>query len=461
MTRRKLNPARQAGYTLIELMIVIAILGFASIYLAQRAKEAAEIQLANSAADNLTILGTAVTNYISDNTATLSGTAANQPLTIATLQTLGTCGTPACLNSTFGTPAWTGGYTINVRRLGGAAPYQFEALACTANAWIIATKLRGDLVGAAVKRIGGNGGMTWDTTSGALGSGGGWTATVASYPYANVAGELCYFVSQSVVGLDNLYLRTDGTNKMNAALQMNTNAIAGATTINANGLATLGSVSTGAVTAGAVNATGVTSSGNVTGVNVTGTTLVTGGTVTSNGNINMGSGSTLQSTGRINIQAGENLVLQPNTNAFGSPTIVGGGTGSGNLTVSNNATVGNTVAVTNDVTISTLTSRASPTSVTSLKALAPKLVEVDSVPLWSHGQGITVPPCASGGAPRIFSIPSLVRGQVQAGNWGADIHIAGPLGGPWTFYAADSAGTPLPATSAANPIAIARIFCTY
>lgn len=465
MKKHRIGRTRVGGFTLLELVIVLAITAIGIVWAAQRKKEELENNLAVASGDNIEVLGQSLANYISNNTAVLAG-AASTAVTVANLQGATACGTTYCLSPTFGPMPWMGGYTTLVRRIGGAAPYQFEALACTNNAWTISGTTRGDLVGTAVKRVGGPAGMTYDAVSGAVGSSGAWAVTVANYPATNAAGRLCYYVSQSVNTLDQLYLRTDGTNKMNAALQMNGNAIAGATTINATGTATVGAVTTGgAVTAGsvstsgAVSATGnVTSGGTVQGTNVTATSTVTGAQLTSTGNINIGSGGILQSTGRMHIQAGENLYLQPWSNASGSPTIVGGGGGSGNLTVINDLNVSHNANVTNDVTISSLTSRANAPATTSVSALLPTLVEVNSVAITADGQAIAVPSCPSGGAPRIFAFPQTVRGPVNAGNWGADIHIAGPLGGPWTSYARDSAGAPL---TAGPTLALARIFCAY
>jgi prepilin-type N-terminal cleavage/methylation domain-containing protein len=474
---------RTRGFTLIELMVVLAIASLVAIYTARRTTETAENQVAEATADNVKMLGDALASYMANNTTTLAGVP-NTTLTIAALQAAGTCGAGRpCLGS-FGSVGWTGGYDIRVVRIGSSAPYAFEGLACTINAYTVMGQLRGDLAGKAVAAGGGRLGMTYDTTGGAVGFGAGWTAAVASYPFTNVAGKVCYFVPQPSAG--DIYLRRDGGNTMLGTLNMNANAIAGATNVTATGAltaatgafsgavnaSTLGAA--GAVTGGSMAATGaitagtnITASGIVQGTNVTATGTVTGGTVTSTGNINIAGGGALQSTGRIHIQAGENLYLQPFANGFGSPTIVGGGGGSGNfnvgtdLTVGGNAQVNNTLTATNDINISTLTSRANAPSTTSLKALAATLIEINSIPLNTDGQSIAVPTCPNGGSARIFAIPQTVRGAVNSGNWGADIHIAGAAGGPWNFYAKDANGASLPSVPAPNFIALARIFCAY
>lgn len=471
------------GFTLIELMVVLAIASLIAIALARKARINAEEAVAVATADNVKMLGEAFASYMANNTTSLSG-AASTTVTIATLQTAGTCGTARpCLGS-FGPVAWTGGYDLRVVRVGSSAPYAFEGLACSVNGYTIQGQLRNDLAGKVVVAGGGRLGMTYDTTGGAVGFSGGWTAAVASYPFTNVAGKVCYFVPQPSAG--DIYLRRDGGNTMLGTLNMNSNAISGATNIGATGTITGGAGSftgavsggsgsfTGAVSAGSMSATGaiaagtnvtaggnMTATGNMQGANVTATNTVTGGTVTSNGDINMGSSGTLRSPGRMHIQSGEILYIQPFNNATGALTVVGGGGAAGNLQVNNNLTVGNNANVVNDVLISTLTSRPNAPATTSVKSLLPSLVEVDSIPLNTDGQSIAVPACPNGGQPRIFAIPQTVRGAVNSGNWGADIHIAGAAGGPWNFYARDANGASLPPVAAPNFIALARIFCAY
>lgn len=413
---------RVRGFTLIELMIVLAIAAVTIVYAAQKARAEFEEKLAAAAADNIFKVGEALNAYMANNVTALSASGTPTTITVANLQAATSCGTRSCLStSTVATTPWNSSYTMAVRRVGSGAPYQLEGLACSTTAWTINGATRYDLLGASVLNVGGSGGMTYDATSGAVGNKATWTATNANFPaIANVAGKLCYFVSSA---LDNVYLRTDGTNQMNATLQMGGNAIAGATNVTASGtvagatmtasgaITAAGTVTGGNLsTAGAVTATGnITSSALVQGANVTATSTVTAATVNSSGNI----------------------------------------------------TAANNVIASNDVQITTLTSRASPPNTTSVKSLLPSLVEVDSIELYQDGQAIPVHTCPPGGSPRIFAIPQLARGPVSSGNWGSDIHVTGAAGGPWTFYARNSAGTSLATTTAANPIALGRLFCAF
>ena len=417
----------QCGFTLIELMVVLAIVAIVAVYTAQRAREAAEDKVATASADNLSTLGKALATYMANNTPALSVNATTG-ITVAELQALGACGPgAACLAATFSPISWMGGYTTLVRRIGVSAPYQFDALTCTDNAWVINGTTRGDLIGNAVLKAGGAAGMTYDTATGATGNGGGWGPLApALYPATNVAGKLCYYVSQSLSGLDQLYLRTDGTNQMLAPLRMNTNPIQGATTINATGLATVGSVSSAGNIASATN---ITATGNLQGANVNATTNITAGAnITATGNV-----AAANVAATTNITAGNNIIATGNVQ-------------------------GNNVVAANDVTITSLPTRNNPPATTSVKALLPTLVEINSVDLTTHGQAIAQPTCPNGGTAKIFSVPTVSMGLVNAGRWGADIHITAT--NPWTFYARDAAGTALTA-SVNPPIAIGRIFCSY
>ena len=415
------------GFTLIELIVVLAIMALISIYMVNRAKVEAEDRLTTAAADNIKQLGQSLASYISNNIPLLSGPAFTD-VTQAQLKAASACGTASCLSSTFQAPAWTGGYAMRVRKLGSSAPFQFEALVCSLNGWVVNTTTRGDLVGAAVHKVGGAGAMTYDTANGAYPSGTGTPLGIANYPASNRTAQLCYFVSQSTTALDLLYLRTDGTNMMNAALNMNGNNIAAANNITASGLANVGSVQA----AGAVNAGGNIYS--ATGLGSGGFASVVGHTTT----------GSLSSVGDVS---------------------VGGNAGvSGSVWTSNVYASQNLVA-TEDVWISSLTSRNSAPNSTSVKSLLPKLVELYNYIVTYDGQPVPVPACPAGGTPQVFILPHVATGVAGGGMWGSEIRMAGPAGGVWTVVARDSHGLRIGINSsdipAANFTAIVRTFCTF
>lgn len=450
---------RARGFTIIELLIVVAISAVVAVVAAARLLDKFKESQADLAADDIAVVGKAVTAYIPGNTATLAA-APTTTLTIAQLQAAGLL--PASYTS--GNP-WGANYTILVRRT-GAGPYQYEALVITSTAWVITGTSQISFLGRAVKRIGGAGGLTYDAT-GAVGNGGAWTAPVANYAGANQAGKLAYFVSQATTPFDSIYLRVDGTNAMNAALNMNNNGIVAATGVNATGAAmpwqvttTGGFSGTTATTTGAMNAATMTTTGAVTaGTTVSSTGNITssagqvsGATLASNAGISMGAGGVLSSAGAISIQPTGTLTL----NASGGTTVAGSGA----------LTVNDTITATNDVSISTMTSRAagnSPTT-TSLKTLAPKLVESANYIITMDGETIPAPTCINGGTPSAFVLPHTSMGQVDSARWGLNVRLNGL--GPWTVVALDGRNVPINASNTVVPpvngfAAIVRTFCNY
>lgn len=485
-------------------MIVLAIMALGAVYAADRTRNSVEDTLAQTAADNITTVGKAVAAYIGANSGSL---AAVQDITIATLQTAGSL--PTTFN---GTTPWQSGYSIRIRRSNATAPFLYEGLVLTTNPWLNGTAVRTDLVGSAVRKIGGAGGMTYDTTSGVAGQRGAWTVPLANYPAANRAGQLAYFVAGSTNPNDLIYLRRDGAYAMTGALNMGSNDIGSAGNVTSTGTvtgnsltATSGTITlpsggtisaggrlhvqsaetlylqpwanaygsrtyfgggggSGAITATAgtittvgattVNATTVNATTvNSTDVSATGNVAaatVTGNTVNSNGDFNMTSSGTLRSGGRMHIQANENLYLQPWSNASGSPTIVGGGGGSGNLTVYN------------DITLHGLSSRANAPNTTSVVSLLPKLVEVGNQVVNAHGTFVAAPSCPSPGVASGFILPHVGSGYVSNGLFGTSVRLNAASGG-WTVDARDANGATIPSAAipAGNFAAIVRTFCTY
>jgi hypothetical protein len=422
-------------------------------------------------------------------------------ITVADLQSAGTL--PVTVS---GTTPWGSDYSIRIRRASATPPYLYEGLVISTSPWLTGTSVRNDLVGAAVEKLGGAGGMTYDTTSGVSGRQGAWTASVADYPTADKGGQLGYYVSSATNPNDLIYLRRDGAYPMTGSLNMGTNAIAAAGDISSTGVVTANSLSVtsgsitlpgggtinaggrlhiqsaetlylqpwsnasgsttylgggggsgnliaaGTVNAGAANITTVNAT-NVNSTNVAATGAVTGNTVTgnaitSNGDISFSGNGTLWGAGRMHIQAAENLYLQPWSNASGSPTFVGGGGGSGNLTV------------TNDVKLSALAARA--TATTSVISLLPKLVEVGNQVVTAHGQFVAAPSCDVGGTPSGFILPHVASGYVSNGLFGNSIRLTAVTGG-WSVDARDANGATIPSAAipAGNFAAIVRTFCSF
>jgi prepilin-type N-terminal cleavage/methylation domain-containing protein len=463
-------PRRRAprGFTLIELMIVIAIVALVSVYAAAKVRDEFNARQAKAAADNIMVVGRAVEAYIGANSGSFS--AAPLDITIATLQADGKL--PA---SFVGETPWRSPYSIRIRRAAGGPPYQYEALVVTTNPWLSSSgSPRIDLLGLSVQLIGGAGGMTYDTT-GAVGLRGTWGApntTPANYPQANAAGKLAYYVSQATNPNDSIYLRRDGLYPMTGTLQMGSQNISNAASIAATGnvwaggtVTATGNVSAGGtVTASSVAATNtITAGGLITAGGVTTAGTVTAGTVNSSGNVTAANlitssgdvivapGRSVLSSGRLHVYSGENLYLQPFANGSGAPTIIGGGGAAGNLQVNG------------DIVMPSLAGRANAPTTTSVLQLLPKLVELNNYVVTANGNTVPVPSCGAGGTPSVFILPHVATGVATGGVWGTSVRMIGPVGSNWIVEARDASGASIPSASipAGNFSAIVRTFCAY
>lgn len=370
------------GFTLIELIVVVAISMLFVIYEFDRNIKAADEARGVTVGKQLKTIGDAVGEYIRHRVVPLSATT-HTDLTVADLQPTYLDPNVAATNF-FGT-----GYKIRIRRNGASAPYRFDALVITDAPLLFDGNPRFDVLGKALQTFGGSMGMTYDATDvngqgGAVlakldASGfGSWAWTPAFTPNAT-GGHLAYYVN-GANDLDNTYLRIDGGNSMTG----NLNFTAGAIT----------------------NPSSVTSLGDIT---------------TSGGNL-----------------------LAPSTDS-----------GKG------------LVIAQSDVQITSLSTRASGATSTSLKSVAPKLTELSAM-LVSHGTVVAKPTCESGGTPAIFIVPQNTMGNVDAATWGYNM-LATSSGSNWTITMTQQDGiTPLPPgldpythAPGYTQQAVARVFCNY
>lgn len=474
----------QRGLTLLELMIALsiaAIIGL-SVFL-QQVREARAVQ-ARASATHITMIGEAVDRYIKNNSLALSANASTT-ITTATLKGANTCGAgQQCLdNGVLETNPWGSAYTIRINRVGATAPFSFDALIITTSPWTIGADTVLSLVGqaaAAVRSQWGTAGMTYDATE-ISGVGGSWTRAVAQFPGITAAGQLGFFISAVNANLDNTYLRIDGTNQMNAPLNMGTNTINNAVNVNASGTVTAGGVASGTITTTGNAAFGadVSVASNLTALNAT-----TNGTLTANGaatfqqDVTIAAGRTLTSAGALNINAAGGLNLNPTST---SATTIGGAGGVGRLQVS--GTEGRVVAQ-GDVEISSLNGMRPGLTNTSVRNLLPTLVETNTY-FVGHGQvgsydiatstmtitGTTIPqpscPSSSGtpGTPEIFVIPQFMSGGTGpgAGEFRFNYRATGPVGGAWGIEITHNSGVAQTCTTGVNGTCpgLARVYCRY
>ena len=481
------------GFTIIELLIVLAITSIAAIIGAQKVKAYFLDQQAQQRADVISVLGKATANYIAKKRTTFTATGFSD---ITLLQTLRDDGN---LSPNFGSAAAGAspsamGYAIRIYSNCATTPCAITAWVYSTSAWVVDGKVRIDLVGSAVRKIGLPGGMNYNTVAplpgyvnGAVGNGGpgNWTLSAAAYPaaagfpYSAGGGQLFY--NASIVPLDDgSFLRVDGTNKMNGSLNMGAagagqNILMNAGNIvNANGITTATATATGDLMGGSLTTTGQTPVvGNVTA----GSAVTAGTTVTAVGDV---MGSSITTTGQTpvtgNVTAGNGVTAGTTVRAAGD--VMGASiTTAGMTAVPGNVTAGN------DVTIDSLRTRdaGAPALTTSLKTLAPRLVEmfnytIDTATGPANGAQIPVPNCAGvagqpSGTPNIFVIPQKEVGTADNGKYGSvskAFPVAPAAGTFWTLSITDSqivfpatVGSPIPSTSVPHYAAVVRTFCAY
>ena len=412
----------QRGFTLFEMTLVLvvsAILAAATV----------RINLANldnetvaKAASDLKLIGEAGQAYIAANSGT-SGSLYTMgtntvTLTIANLQAAGSCGANPCLTSTvnFNPPgaAASNSYLMRINRTGTAPNFVYTAAAMTTKAWLVGGVTRLDLAGAAARKIGGQGLISYTATSmDAAGNPGTGAATIVNtdFPEITAIGQVGYMVSGGTMSVnDSLYVRRDGLYPMTGALQMGANNITGANAISGAAVTTTGAVTAGSVTStGAVNAGSVTSTGAVSGNSVTSTTSVTAASATING--------ALAANGNITVNSTSDIVLNKL-----------GGT---------NNNVSNRLA--------------------SAVPMAQYLVTLNAT---SPSMSVPYPSCGTGGTAKIQITNNVAVGGVYSARWGLQVQtVAGTSS--WTLNLLRGDGTSPPAGDPDAIGGVAITYCTY
>jgi hypothetical protein len=237
-------------------MVVIAIIAVAAVAYADKMTRENQDRHAKLAADNISVLGVALTLYMQKNTPDIVAVVSNAPyyIDVTPAQLLATGDLSANFNTAL---PWGGSYNMRIWRAGAAAPYTLSGMVMSTTAWKISGKNRIDLARKAALKIGGAGGWTelQATKPGPIGVG--WTSPPSTYPltgmtpsvYDSQGGQLFFLAGPTSI-YDATYLRLDGTNTMRGQLNMGDNPINSATDITASGTVTGGTlVSKGEVTA--------------------------------------------------------------------------------------------------------------------------------------------------------------------------------------------------------------------
>lgn len=439
---------KHRGFTLIEFILVAGLAMLVTIAGFKKVVEDLENQQATVAGEQIQILGSALSAFMTANSAAL-GAAANTAVTIAQLQAAN------LLSPTFSTTnAWGSNYTILVNRI-SAAPVQIEALITTNTPITDAAtgNPRLDLVGIAALKAGAGGGMTYDATA-ASGVNAGWSALPATFPGITAAGQLAYYIGVANAN-DNLYLRRDGTNSMLANLNMGNNGIVSATNITGSGaLAMTGNISGSAISGASLSVTGNAAAATMSSGSIALSTVVvanaacaTNGTLARDAN-----GAVLSCVSGQWRQGGSEFWRDPVAD-FAALPMVGNAAGHTRIALDigraftwNGASwqalavdeSGN-LAVTGTVTMNdAVVSAVSGYTTQRLSSLLPRGVWRDTF-VAVNGTSIPKPTCAAGGTQRIFFIPHNLDSTDGIYNF-----TAVDAGATWTASVTTGSGTPQP-----------------
>lgn len=416
------SPSKSRGFTLLELAIGLIVMGALVTIGIRNSLADLDRELVSKTATDLQAIGEAGQAYITANSGpsgTLSTMGANTvTLTTANLQAASSCGATPCLTSTvtFTPPGTAAGnsYIVRINRAGVAPNFTYTSVALTSKPWISGGVTRLDLAGAAARRIGAQGLVSYTATtmdqSGSPGTGAA-AATSAAYPEITAVGQVGFMISGGTASVnDTIYVRRDGLYAMTGELKLGGNNISGVNGMNA---ATV--TSTGAVTAGSVNASGsvsagsVTTAGAVTAGTVAATSSITAATATVNGALN--------ANGDVTVASGSDIVLNGLPGANKSVT----------------ARMPQTVPMNQTLV---LLSATSPTA------------------------AVAKPACSSGGTPQIQITNNVVVGPSYGGRWGLQVQVtdAGPT---WTLSLLRADNMPPPAGNQDTVRGIAVTYCAY
>lgn len=226
---------KQKGFTLVELLVSMAIVTVAGIAVLQGIKRSNDYDTATAAATQMSELNNALDKYIADNNATLIA-AGRREITIQNLIDA------KLLPATYQNKTPFGG-TIKMEAVtNGSTNPALTGLIIT-TPWTSDGSATGepryDLLGAAIRKIGAQGGYTYYSGDTVSGLNAGWGVSKGASPgqftYITNPGQLAVRAYSDSLGLDSIYLRRDGSLPMLGNLDMGFHDINNAVNISANG----------------------------------------------------------------------------------------------------------------------------------------------------------------------------------------------------------------------------------
>jgi prepilin-type N-terminal cleavage/methylation domain-containing protein len=219
------------GFTLIEFIIVTALLSIALVYSLRQKVSSAEELLATAAGQQMRDVGvTAVTQYMVENYQTI---VANPTTTITTTNLVTAGFLPKAFN---GVNPWGATYQIQFRRIGAGPDYNIEALTLlNKGTGSDNLAIKPYLIGLAINQVGAEGGMSINNTTFQMFGGSTDTTASADFPGVLFAGNQLGAKISYGSSMFNQFVRRDGSLPMTGPNPLN---MAGQSIINNNDIAT-------------------------------------------------------------------------------------------------------------------------------------------------------------------------------------------------------------------------------
>ncbi len=258
---------RQGAFTLIEIMLVLGIATLMSIAAIQATKREGEQQVANASATQMNELSSALTKQISRNYSAYAASP-RTTITISDLQTSGLLPNFYLNQTPFG-----GVIEMEAVSTGGATPSVTGLI--TTTPWTSPSgNPRYDLLGATIRKIGAQGGVSYYSSTVVAGLNGGWSAVKGVNPseftYISAPGQLAMRIYVDSVGEDGVYLRRDGTLPMIGNLDVGFHDINNAVNISANGWIYANHIAANDATLGSVFSNYIRNTGGIDTAQITG-----------------------------------------------------------------------------------------------------------------------------------------------------------------------------------------------
>ncbi len=263
----KFNFYASKGFTLIELLLVLGIATIISIAGVQAAKKEGENQMAHAAATQMQELNAALTKQIAKNYSAYVASP-RVTITIADLQASGLLPTFYRNQTPFG-----GTINMEVVSSGGTTPNLTGLI--TTTPWEDSSgNPRYDLLGAAIRKIGAQGGVSYYSANTIAGLNAGWSATAgttpSTYSFITEPGQLAVRSYTDANGEDNVYLRRDGMLPMLGNLDMGFHDINNAVNISANGWVYANHIAANDATLGSIFSNYIRNTGGIDTAQITG-----------------------------------------------------------------------------------------------------------------------------------------------------------------------------------------------